>query len=111
LFADRSNANIYRNNHEINLDDDDEDDGKKADITRVVKAPARGFEGASSSSAAASGGRSRPVEFEKDKLGGDDYFGMGSFVTDKVTKKVKKDWRRRINGAFLRKSLTIIVMS
>ncbi|EAR83377.1 SKIP/SNW domain protein (macronuclear) [Tetrahymena thermophila SB210] len=83
LFADRSNANIYRNNNEINLDDD-EDDDKPADITRVVKAPARTFDGANK----AAGNRSRPVEFEKEQ---NDYFGMDSLITDKVQKKLKKD--------------------
>lgn len=52
-----------------------------------MKAPGRKFE---SSNSAASGGRSKPVEFEKEKAS-DDYFGMGSFVTDKVTKKLKKE--------------------
>lgn len=30
----------------------------------------------------------KPVEFEKNKQ---DYFGMGSFITDNVVKKVKKN--------------------
>lgn len=31
LFADRSNANLYKNTNEIALDDDEEDDGKPAE--------------------------------------------------------------------------------
>lgn len=52
-----------------------------------MKAPVRGFDGANKNTG---GGRSKPVEFEKEKPS-DNYFGMDSFVTDKVNKKLKKE--------------------
>jgi SNW domain-containing protein 1 len=69
LFTDRTAASIYKNVKEVNEDEDVEGDG--GDVKKVLNSssnPNRGFEGVDHTK----GARTKPVEFEKRRLEGDD---------------------------------------
>eukprot|EP00743_Colponemidia_sp_Colp-15_P001604 GILK01001751.1.p1 GENE.GILK01001751.1~~GILK01001751.1.p1 ORF type:complete len:604 (+),score=131.81 GILK01001751.1:65-1813(+) len=79
LFADRTAASIYRPTRDSAVHaEDEEDDTSK--MVRESTRPSRGFEGADKSKG---GGRSKPVEFEKEPEDETvDPFGLDQFFTE-----------------------------
>jgi len=88
LFQDKAAASIYNiKEYDDNIDEADtgEKEKKKTGVeTGTTKAPQRGFDGAEKKAA-----RTKPVEFEKHDE--EDLFGLGKFIGDGGSKKMKYD--------------------
>ena len=86
LFADRTQASIYKNVKEIALDEDQ--GGETTDVKKVLnQKPSRGFEGTDYTK----GARTKPVEFEKKRLAGDDNEFGKTGLQEPISKRPKHE--------------------
>ena len=97
LFADRTAASIYKSVKEAPVDDDDGDvppqqgAAPTEEVKKALQQPQRGFEGTDYTK----GARTKPVEFEKRRLEGedDDKVGKGGLVDRRAeaNKRARKE--------------------